>query len=77
MKGKFKLWQLNNSTNINKTNNHDHHNSLFNIKKTTGYDVGIPGPCLGQTQKNGKVIVLVSGTNDYWKVLTIHAQIII
>ena len=60
---------VNNSTNINKTNNHlspqqqspltsttitSHLNSL-NINKTTTYVVGNPGPGLGQAQKCGRI----------------------
>ena len=38
---------VDNSTNINKTNNHPHHKPP-NTKKTTTYDVGNPGPSLKQ-----------------------------
>ena len=41
-----------NSTNINKMNNHlSSELNLLNTKKTTTYDVGNPGPDLGQAQK--------------------------
>jgi hypothetical protein len=40
-----------NSTNINKMNNHlSSELNLLNTKKTTTYDVGTPGPDLGQAQ---------------------------
>ena len=47
---------VNNSTNINKTNNHlsSQLNSL-NTDKTTTYYVGNPGPGLGQAHKSGRV----------------------
>jgi hypothetical protein len=41
---------VNNSSNINKTNNHLSP-QIINPKKTTTYEVGNPGPFLGQTQK--------------------------
>ena len=41
---------ISNSTNINKTNNHLSP-QIINPKKTTTYEVGNPGPFLGQTQK--------------------------
>jgi hypothetical protein len=41
-----------NSTNINKMNNHlSSELNLLNTKKTTTYDVGNPGPDLGQAQR--------------------------
>jgi hypothetical protein len=51
MKRKFKV-MVNNSTNINKTNNHLSNLKSMNIKKTTTYDIGDPGPGLGQTHKS-------------------------
>jgi hypothetical protein len=44
---------VNNSTKIKMNNRLSP--QLLNIKKTTTYDVGNPGPCLGQTQKCGGV----------------------
>jgi hypothetical protein len=43
---------VNNSTNINKMNNHL---KLLNIKKTMTYDIWNPGPGLGQTQECGEI----------------------
>jgi hypothetical protein len=54
MKRKFKV-MVNNSTNINKTNNHLSNLKLMNIKKTTTYDIGDPGPGLGQAHKCGRL----------------------
>ena len=45
---------VNNSTYINKINNHLSHSNSLNINKTTTYDIGNPGPGLGQTQKCGR-----------------------
>ena len=51
---------VNNSININKTNNHLSPQPL-NIKKNTmTYEAGNPGPGLGQAEKCGKV-KLVNG----------------
>jgi hypothetical protein len=41
---------LNNSSTINKTNNHLSPQP-FNLKKTMTYDIGNPGPGLGQAEK--------------------------
>jgi hypothetical protein len=45
---------VNNTININNTNNHLYLKSL-NTQKNTTYGVGNPGPGLGQTQKCGRV----------------------
>ena len=43
-----------NFTNINKTNNHSSSQlNSSNAKKTMTYDIGNPGPSLGQAQKYG------------------------
>ena len=41
---------VNNSTNINKTNNNHSPQLTKHKKKNTTYDVGNPGPGLGQAQ---------------------------
>ena len=46
---------VNNSTYINKINNHLSYLNSLNINKATTYDIGNPGPGLGQTQKCGRV----------------------
>jgi len=45
---------VNNSTNINKTNNHLPP-QIIKHKKTTSFSVGNPGPGLVQEQKCGRV----------------------
>jgi len=45
---------VNNSTNINKSNNHISP-QLKNIKKTVIYDVGNPCPALGEAQSSYEV----------------------
>jgi hypothetical protein len=45
---------VNNTININNTNNHPYLKSL-NTQKNTTYGVGNPGPGLGQAQKCGGV----------------------
>ena len=45
---------VNNSTDINKQNNHLSHQSIEH-KEAKTYDVGNPGPGLGQAQKCGRV----------------------
>jgi hypothetical protein len=46
---------VNNSTDINKTN----HYISFEHKKTTTYDIGIPGRDLGQAYKCGGVKLII------------------
>ena len=46
---------VNNSANINKTNNHISLQPIAHKKKTMTYDVVNPGPGLGQAQKCGRV----------------------
>jgi hypothetical protein len=43
---------VNNSTNVNKTNNHLSLQITKHKKKTRTYDIGNPDPGLGQAQKN-------------------------
>ena len=50
MKSKFKRVMINNSPNIIKTNIY-----LLSTSLNMTYDVGNPGPGLGQTQKCGEV----------------------
>jgi hypothetical protein len=50
---------VNNFTNINKTNNHLSPQSIEHKKKTMIYDVGNPGPSLGQAQQCGGVKPLI------------------
>jgi hypothetical protein len=45
---------VNNSTDINKKNNHLSHQSTEH-KETMTYDIGNPGPGLGQPQKCDRV----------------------
>jgi hypothetical protein len=55
-KKKVSTVMVNNSTNINKTNNHlSLQINMLNIKKTMTYDVGNPGPGLELAQKCGEV----------------------
>jgi hypothetical protein len=55
-KKKVSTVMVNNSTNINKTNNHlSLQINTVNIKKTMTYDVGNPGPGLKLAQKCGEV----------------------
>jgi len=42
---------VNNSTNVNKTNNKLSPQTIEQTKKTTTFGIGNPGPGLGQTQK--------------------------
>jgi hypothetical protein len=49
MARKFKTVMVNNSTNINKTNN-NLSPQTNEYEKTMTYDIGNPGPVLGQTQ---------------------------
>ena len=57
VKRMFKL-MVNNSTNINKTNNHLSP-QLIEYKKITTDEVGNLGPCLGQVKKCGGVKSLI------------------
>jgi hypothetical protein len=52
MKRKFQQVMVNNSTDINKTSNDL---SFFKLLNKEMYEVGNPGPCLGQTQSSGVV----------------------
>jgi hypothetical protein len=54
MARKFKPVMVNNSTNINKMNNKLSPQTI-EYKKTMTYDIGNPGPVLGQTQTCSKV----------------------
>ena len=54
---------VNNSININKTNNHL--KPLNTKKKTTTYSIGNPGPGLGQAQKCGGVKQIMSAKYRY------------
>ena len=54
MKRKFKV-MVNNSININKTNNHLTPQTIEYKKKTTTYGVGNPGPSFGQAKKSGRI----------------------
>ena len=46
---------VNNSNNINKTNNHLSHLKPLNAKKTMTYGIGNPGSILGHAQKSGRI----------------------
>ena len=56
---------VNNSTNINETNNHFLPEIIENEKKSMTYDIGNPCPGLGQAQKCGRV-TLVNGMCIYF-----------
>jgi hypothetical protein len=63
-----------NSTNINKMNNHlSSELNLLNTKKTTTYDVGNPGPDLGQAQHVAG-LNLLRGSQPSTVLLTVKMQ---
>ena len=53
---------VNNSTIINKVNNHLSPSLTEHKKNTTAYDVGNPGPGLRQAQKYGRVLIYFATT---------------
>ena len=71
---------VNNSTNIKKKQTITSHLNSLNIKKKTmTYDVGNPGPGLGQAQKCGRVkpvngiyIYIPSSVGSPWIHSTLH-----